>query len=138
DRDHRLVGEGIDKLNLFFCEWPHGTMEQHDHADRISFAQHGYREDSAMPRSLLRCGPCVCRISQDISNLDKPACQQGTPRDRTAIRLERMLFHVLLVCRSEPIACDVMVRAVFGEPDGSSVRAAKSRCRLDQRIEHRL
>jgi hypothetical protein len=49
-----------------------------------------------------------------------------------------MLFHVLFLLRGEAVAGDVMVGAVLGEPDGSPVRAAKVRRRLDQSVEHYL
>src|SRR6516225_8806088 len=57
---------------------------------------------------------------------------------RTAIRPERMLFHVLLLLRGEAVARDMMVGAVLGEPDGSPIRAAKACRRLGERVEHRL
>src|SRR5215813_5500026 len=44
--------------------------------------------------------------------------------DRTAIRPERMLFHVLLLLRGKAVARDMMVGAVLGEPDGSPIRAS--------------
>src|SRR5262245_26969302 len=58
--------------------------------------------------------------------------------DRAAIRLERMLFHGLLLLRGEPVACDVMVGTVLGEPDGSPIPPAKARRRLHERVQHRL
>src|SRR5262249_34838202 len=58
--------------------------------------------------------------------------------DRTAIRPERMLLHVLLLLRANAVARDMMVGAVLGESDGSPVRAAKACRRLGERVEHRL
>src|SRR6516162_6766213 len=58
--------------------------------------------------------------------------------DRTAIRPERMLFHVLLLLRGEAVARDMIVGAVLGEPDGSPIRVAKACRRLGERVEHRL
>src|SRR5262245_1359247 len=61
-----------------------------------------------------------------------PAC------DRTAIRLERMPFHVLLLLRGETVARDVIVGAILSESDSSPVRAAKLRRRLGERVEYNL
>ena len=39
DRDHRLVGEGGDELDLPVGEWANLVTRQYDHADRAAFAQ---------------------------------------------------------------------------------------------------
>src|SRR5262245_46176508 len=70
--------------------------------------------------------------------MDGVALEYDPAGDRTAIRRERMLLHVLLLLRGKPVARDMMVGAVLGEPDGSPVRAAKAYRRLGERIEHRL
>ena len=38
DRDHRLVGEGRDQLDLFVGKGPHGATQQRERANRITFA----------------------------------------------------------------------------------------------------
>src|SRR5262245_19624788 len=64
------------------------------------------------------------------------ALEYDSAGDRTAIRPERMLFHVLLLLRGKAVARDMMVGAV--KPDGSPIRAAKACRRLGERVEHRL
>jgi hypothetical protein len=73
----------------------------------------------------------------DLRSLASASCLLPAG-DRTTIRPDRMLFHVLLLLRGEAVAGDMMVGAVLGEPEGSPVRAAKVRRRLDQSVEHCL
>ena len=39
DRDHRLVGEGLDQFDLPVGERPHGATQQGERANRLAFAQ---------------------------------------------------------------------------------------------------
>ena len=48
DRDHRLVGEGRDQLDLLVGERPHLGARQHDHADRNALAQERHAKDGAV------------------------------------------------------------------------------------------
>ena len=57
DRDHRLVGEGGDKLDLLVGEGSHRSAHQHDHADRHSLAQQRNAEHGARTASLLTASP---------------------------------------------------------------------------------
>ena len=47
DRDHRLVGEGRDQLDLLVGERPHLGARQRQHADRDALAQHRNAEHGA-------------------------------------------------------------------------------------------
>ena len=42
DRDHRLVGESADQLDLLVGEGADSSSDQHDHADWVSFTQERY------------------------------------------------------------------------------------------------
>ena len=53
DRDHRLVGEGLDQLDLLVGERPHGFTLQNDHPDGDSFAQQRDSQASCEHRQLL-------------------------------------------------------------------------------------
>src|SRR6516162_10181503 len=53
DGDHRLIGEGRGKFNLFVVKWPHGVAPQYDDADWLPLAQERDAEqsvESANPR----------------------------------------------------------------------------------------
>src|SRR5215831_5871189 len=47
DGDHGLIGKGGDQLDLLVRERPHDRTRQHEHADRVSFAQQRNREHGA-------------------------------------------------------------------------------------------
>ena len=48
DRDHRLVGESCDQLDVLIGERPHYVPAQNDHADRTSLAQEGHAKEGAI------------------------------------------------------------------------------------------
>jgi hypothetical protein len=138
DRDRRLVREGRDQLDLLVGERLNGAARQDQHAGRSALAQHRHAEDCAHvgePGSYSQPHLRICFGVHDMNGL---ALEYDPTGDRTAIRPERMLFHVLLLLRGEAVARDMMVGAVLGEPDGSPIRAAKACRRLGERVEHRL
>ena len=47
DRDHRLVGEGLQQLDLLVGEVSHVGARDRDRADRSALAQHGYAQAAA-------------------------------------------------------------------------------------------
>ena len=55
DSDHRLIGEGLDQLDLLFGERPYLGARQHDYADRSSFAH----ERNAKHGTILTDGPLL-------------------------------------------------------------------------------
>ena len=54
DRDHRLVGEGLDQLDLLLSERPYGSAMQDEHANRNPLSQKRHAEDCAKVAELLR------------------------------------------------------------------------------------
>ena len=89
DRDHRLVGEGRDQLDLLVGERPHLGARQRENADRHAFAQHRNAEHGAKTAQLLRFGERVFRVGQHIGNMDDSAFEQGASGDVAATRLDR-------------------------------------------------
>ena len=47
DRDHRLVGEGLDQLDLLIGERLDASLSITDHADRLALAQHRHTQHGA-------------------------------------------------------------------------------------------
>jgi len=47
DRDHRLVGEGLDQLDLLLGEWKYGSTVQDEHANWRPITQKRHAEDGA-------------------------------------------------------------------------------------------
>ena len=52
DRDHGLVGEGGDQLDLFLGERTNRTARQYEHPDEIAFAQERHAEHGAIAAKL--------------------------------------------------------------------------------------
>ena len=53
DRDHGLVGECLDKLDLFICERSRRATRDHEDADRNPVTQHGHAKGRAKCTQLL-------------------------------------------------------------------------------------
>src|SRR5262249_21523054 len=62
DRDHRLVGEGLDQLDLLVGKRPHGFAYYVEHTNRIPLAQERHTEHCAKAASLLRLSQGIFRI----------------------------------------------------------------------------
>src|SRR6516164_1541389 len=138
DRDRRLVREGRDQLDLLVGERLNGAARQDQHAGRSALAQHRHAEDCAHVGEPGSYSQPYLRICFGVHDMNGLALEYDPAGDRTTIRPERMLFHVLLLLRGKAVARDMMVGAVLGEPDGSPIRAAKACRRLGERVEHRL
>ena len=81
DRDHRLVGEGLEQIRLVLAELPgNGAIDGND-ADRLAVAQHRHAHDAAHPpRASTR--PEGLRIG--IVSLDVADPDRGGAQDRLA------------------------------------------------------
>ena len=76
DRDHRLVGERGEQLDLLVGEWPHRRNATAQHANRSSFAQQGdaeHRSDSPPTSVHLHS---VFRIGKHIKDMHRSAFEQ--------------------------------------------------------------
>ena len=62
DRDHRLVGEGLDQLDLLAGKRPYDRTQQQKYADRVSLAQQRHSKHRAKAGSLLNFNHGVFRI----------------------------------------------------------------------------
>src|SRR4029450_11646810 len=95
DRDHCLVGEGLNQLDLLVGERMHFGADQNDHADRDSLAQQWHAEHCAKAADLGRFEPCIFGISENIGHMNSPALKHSSPDDRASPNLDRMSFDVL-------------------------------------------
>jgi len=48
DRDHRLIGKGLQQGNLLVAERLHFGTTEHDRADALTLTQHWYAQNGAM------------------------------------------------------------------------------------------
>ena len=138
DRDHRLVGEGGDQLDLLISERLNVEPRRHQDADELPVAQQRHAQHSAV----LFHAACLQQgqfgIGVGVRDMDGFASKHHTADDRRPIRCDWMTPHMCDVLRRKAVAGDVMVEPVPGKPDGHPVGATKMPGQLDQRIEYRL
>src|SRR5262249_24755996 len=139
DRDHRLVGEGVDQLDLLVGKGLHRSPRQRNDADRATLAQQRHRKRGAKSGSLLNVGVGIFGIGQDIGHVHAVPLHQGAPDDAPAPRLVGHVPEILVEQRRrETVARHVIVSVAFLAGDGGHVRLAELRGRLGKRIEYRL
>ena len=78
DRDHRLVSEGLDQLDLLVSEWPYGSPVQDKQANWNPLAKKRHPEDCAIVAESCDLTEGVFRISENIWNLNGFALQQNS------------------------------------------------------------
>src|SRR5262249_15010577 len=87
DGNHRLIGEGLDQLDLLVGERPHVGAGEAQHAYWDALAQHGNSEHGAHP------GPnpveSEVRVGIHIGDLNSTAFEQGTSGDTAALWRDR-------------------------------------------------
>src|SRR5262249_62211025 len=62
NRDHSLIGKGLDQLDLLVGEWSHDRAVQAKHANRCPFPQERHTEYCTKAASFLNFNPRVFRI----------------------------------------------------------------------------
>ena len=79
DRDHGLVGEGLDQLDLLLGEHPHVLAGQGEDADGNAFAHQRNAQHRSITAELLRFRPGVFRILQHVGNVYRLRFQAVRP-----------------------------------------------------------
>ena len=139
DRDHRLIGEGRDQLDLLLGEWMNRSTRQEKDADRHSLAQERNAKGGAIAPAFLSFKPGEFWIGQNVRNVNGSAFQNSSTGDRSAIDpIHRKCRHVLLIVGWKAIEGSKLEAAILNARDVSLVRVAKSRRRFNQCIEHFL
>jgi hypothetical protein len=91
DRDRRLVGEGLHKLDLLVGERAHLQARQRQEADRDALAQHRHSEGSTKAAQSLRLDEGEVRVGLHVGNVDSPAFEQHPSVDRATFQLDRQI-----------------------------------------------
>ena len=113
DCNRRLVGKGRHQLNLFVCEWSHGTTRHLEYADCNTLTQQGDAQHRANAATLNRLSPRVFWIGRDIGNVDNSAFERRPSNECAAARLDQEPFQVLLVLSGKSkISCKPVTDAL--------------------------
>jgi len=78
DRDDRLVGKGLDQLDLLLSEWPYGSAMQKEQANGSPLPQKRHAKDRTKIPESCRFTEGIFRISKYVWNLNRFALQQNS------------------------------------------------------------
>ena len=140
DRDHRLIGEGADKLDLPVGERFDPLAREHDHPDHLAFAQQRHAER----------GPLLAQRDRASDSLERRPHREyvrAVSRARLSLRRSARLGHTEITPRSDSrprIQAEIRNSRPTGTTSPSRrykidlIGIAKPRGGLDHRVEHRL
>ena len=138
DRDHRLIGEGGDQLDLLVRERPYGASYERDDADRISFTQQGNSKDGPKTKRLLHVQIRVFRVRQHVGHMNGLCCRHRSSDDASSPAFVWDGLDILNDVRRVAVDRDQIVSIALLTRDGGHIRFAKVGRQFGQRIEHRL
>src|SRR6185295_16776794 len=98
DRDHRLVGECLDELDLLVAKGPRISALQGEDADDGSFTHQRNAESAAYvddTGEILKPNLVEVGIGQKIGNMGRAAVEYGPPENRSPVGLGRVAYKVV-------------------------------------------
>jgi hypothetical protein len=103
DRDHGLVGEGGDEIDLLIGKrsWRR-SRHRHD-ADAASFSQQRDTQQGAEARELSTLVPGVLRVGENVGYVNRRYFQRRSRHQRASARRYRVLSRVLLIFRRKAV-----------------------------------
>ena len=108
DRQHRLVGQGLDELDRLRGECARGLAAEHERPDQTVLAQQGQGENGAIAGAhdvLER----VARLVVDVGDLHRGALQASEARGRpTTVPMIVFILPVLFIVLIGPAVIKVM------------------------------
>ena len=113
DCNDRLVGEGLDQLDLLVSERPYGSALQKEHAYWNPFAKKWHAEDGTKVAKPCDFTKLVFWIGKNIRNLNGFALQQNSANCTAASRRKCQMRLVFLELRRVPVACCYVVARVL-------------------------
>jgi hypothetical protein len=96
DRDHRLIGECRNQLDLLVGEGLYRAAHQQQYANRHSFSQERDAEHGAIAGSSLGFQVSVFRISQYIGNVNGFALHQDALHHAPTTRVNRNALEIFI------------------------------------------
>src|SRR4051812_31484719 len=138
DRDHSLVREGRDELDLLFREGPRLRADEAYDANRHPFAQHRNPDDGPKAAELLCLQPSVIGIVVHVRDVGDLTVQQRAADGGPFRGLNRNRSGIIDKLLREPIELRPIEDAVSLACDGSLVGVAQVGRRLDERLQHAL
>src|SRR5262249_41014213 len=82
DGDDRLVGKGLEQLDLLIGERPYVSAQQSDRTDWYTFTQQRCAQPSPVAREPLHLCLLVFWVGEHVGDLDRSAFQCGSSNER--------------------------------------------------------
>src|SRR5262245_56918337 len=102
-RDHRLVGEGGGKLDLFISERTNVSALQIDHTDRRSLPEQWHPQQRTNSPELRCRGHSIFWVDHHVGDMYRCAFKYDAASSRTAARWNWVTFHVFFVVGRETV-----------------------------------
>jgi hypothetical protein len=139
DRDHRLVGEGRDQLDLIVGKWLHSVPPEHKRPEGRAIAQQQrHAQYGPDPSDLATFVPVVLGVLENVGNVDGAPFQDRPTGRRAAGRAMRMLPCKGHEFRIDIIGCSHAKEALIELPDEGAVRFAQMCGNRNDGVEGRL
>ena len=137
DRDHRLVGEGLDDLDLPRRKRTRLGAPQDHHAFDSVVSQQGHAEQGTSLNDCLHGGR-ILGVLQHVRDAFNPPRKRDASRKRSTARRKRILADQPHNVRVETVARLVKVNVSLANIDRAMRRADQFNRRTDERVEYGL
>src|SRR5262249_21380846 len=138
DGNHRLIGEGRDKIDLLLSERVNCRPRQEHGADRSSLAHERDAECGAKAATFLRIEQSELPTDKTGVDVNDSSVKCGSPADRPTMNLQLKRKHVIQKVGFETVGRDVLHALVLEKPYVGPVRMAEPRRRFDHSLEYLL
>ena len=101
DRNHRLVCEGGDEIDLLLAERLHALTGENENADRFIFPQQRHAKRSALTGQRYRFAHRVFGIGSDVGDLHRVAFERHAAGNRASVHGNRVLLQKFDILRRE-------------------------------------
>jgi hypothetical protein len=137
DGDHRLVGEGLEQLDLRVAEWAHLSTSEHDRADGYSLAQERNAQHRAVaePAGNRTAFWKFQHLGLKIRHMDRRPIAHRASGGRAA---NRRLSIALRRTRDGAMVSHQPKDVVFQPMDDTVIAVTQAGCALGHRVQHRL
>ena len=132
DGNRRLIGKGLNQLDLFVGERVHLRARQRQDADRHALAQHRHGEYGAKMTEPLRVGKAIVRVGQHVGDMDEFAFEQRAATCVSALRHDRKVLDVFHELLRETIRLRAIKNSTLLAGDGGTVGLAKASGRFNK------
>ena len=138
DRNHGLIGEGFEKLDLPFVERTHGLPRDDEPANRLAAAHQRRRKQRPVVAAGLVAGLRVFGVGENIGDMDRLSVASCSRDAAARAGRQGMGSRKSLHFCAETVIRDKMIVVAAPLKDGRPVAVAEFCRRSRQRVEHCL